>query len=83
MVDCDKKSLLAMMEYLPSCEKKGERRERSESRESRESRDQSDHMLSIEEIKSNININYMISRSQLDENEALVYGAKFSMFKFI
>lgn len=69
MVDCDKKSLLDMMEFLPSCEKK-EKVEKVEKVESRP-------LLSVDEIKSNININYMISRSQLDENEALVYGAKF------
>lgn len=77
--DCNKLELLQMMKFLHSKEKKEKdiiiepiipKQEVLEVKKKRP-------LTSVEEIKNNININYMISRSDLDENEALVYAAKF------
>lgn len=73
--ECNKNELLQMMKFLHSKEKK--EKELSEKVEPMNEIKKFRPLTSIEEIKNNININYMISRSDLDENEALVYAAKF------
>lgn len=73
--DCEKPELLKMMKFLRSREKK-EKIAPVEIIPVKEIKVER-KLRSIEEIKNNININYMISRSDLDENEALVYAAKF------
>lgn len=76
MMDCSKADLLQMMKLLPSWERK-ERVEKIVPVKEEVIVEQPRPLKSVDEIKNSININYMISRSQLDENEALVYGAKF------
>jgi len=76
MIDCNKTELLQMMRILPSWEKK-ERVEKIIQEQEVVIQEQPRALKSVDEIKNSININYMISRSQLDENEALVYAAKF------
>lgn len=79
--DCNKLELLQIMKFLHSKEKKEKEIIETPAPvvqpvpviEVKKKRP----LSSIEEIKNNININYMISRSDLDENEALVYAAKF------
>lgn len=79
---CDKDSLWQIMDILPS----HERKEKEEVEPRVEIRIVEKEVpapvvkrapTKIEDIKNSINLNYMIARSQLDENEALVYGAKF------
>ena len=74
--DCNKVELLQMMKFLKSRNKK-EKEIIISPVPDKIVAEKKRPTSSIEEIKNNININYMISRSDLDENEALVYAAKF------
>lgn len=73
--DCERSELLTILRMLKS----RDRKERKEKKIEKEEIEVSppEPLRSVEEIKNSININYMISRSKLDENEALVYSAKF------
>jgi len=80
--DCNKVELLQMMKFLKSRNKKEKEIIISPVPE-KIVEEKKRPMSSVEEIKNNININYMISRSDLDENEALVYAAKFLALNLI
>lgn len=75
--NCDHDQLIIIMGMLKSHDRKAKQDIEIQTEKLPEIKTDPEPLRSIEEIKNNININYMISRSTLDENEALVYAAKF------